>query len=57
MACKFAICKEDYTMIKCRKSSFECPFQRWCTNKRIYESTATKDKCKYYEDGQPQKTE
>ena len=44
-------------MIKCRKSSFECPFQRWCTNKRIYESTATKDKCKYYEDGNPQKTE
>lgn len=57
MACKFVV-SENGNKIRCKKmSNTLCPYQRWCTNERIYKSTASGDKCKYYEDGQPQKTE
>lgn len=57
MACKFAV-SENGNKFRCKKmSNTLCPYQRWCTNERIYKSTASRDKCKYYEDGQPQKTE
>jgi hypothetical protein len=51
MSCKFAVGKEKRRKM-CSKMPFECPFQYYCTLGNCYKQTATKDKCKYYEEAE-----
>lgn len=54
--CKFAIVKGGAASIKCgRYDNWNCPYQYWCTNDKCYKSTATKSKCKYYEEAEDSK--
>lgn len=50
MSCKHSICCKGLH-IKCDLNG-ACPFQYWCNKDRVYKSTATKDKCKYYEESE-----
>ena len=51
--CKFAIVDGGFASIKCgRCKNWSCPYQYWCTNDKCYKSTATKSKCKYYEEAE-----
>jgi hypothetical protein len=53
MACKFAIDKNGPVQIACSKlHNMNCPYQYWCTTFHRFNSTATKDKCKYYEEAE-----
>lgn len=52
MSCKFATVK-DMNPVRCTIDNVgRCPFQYWCTTDRCYKITATRDKCKYYEEAE-----
>lgn len=52
MSCKFATVK-DMNPVRCTIDNVgRCPFQYWCTTDRCYKTTATRDKCKYYEEAE-----
>lgn len=51
--CKFAVVRGSALAIMCsRYKDWNCPYQYWCTNDSCYKATATKDKCKYYEESE-----
>ena len=52
MSCKFLKISGGYASIVCKKFDMDCPYQYWCTKDDKYKTTATKSKCKYYEEAE-----
>lgn len=52
MSCRFLKISGGYASIVCKKFDMDCPYQYWCTKDDKYKTTATKDKCKYYEEAE-----
>lgn len=53
MSCKFINTHGGAGSITCKRmNDVTCPYQYWCTNDKCYKTTATRDKCKYYEEAE-----
>lgn len=53
MYCNFETVKGGAASITCKKfNDMTCPYQYWCTTDGCFKSTATKSKCKYYEEAE-----